>query len=107
MPNRLSYASAVVLQLLANGYRYGFDIMDASGLPGGTVYPALRRLERDGLVRSRWESESTATRAKRPRRRYYEVSKDGAEALTAARKRFPLLQHAPEAVPADAGMEEA
>ena len=107
MLTRLSYASAVVLQLLANGYRYGFDIMDASGLPGGTVYPALRRLERDGLVRSRWEAESTATRAKRPRRRYYEVSTDGAEALDAARKRFPLLQHAPEAVPADPGMEEA
>ena len=36
---------ALILQALDNGYYYGFDIMDVTGLPSGTVYPALRRME--------------------------------------------------------------
>jgi DNA-binding PadR family transcriptional regulator len=88
----LSYAAAVVLHAVSSGLRYGFDIMDASGLPGGTVYPALRRLERAGFVKSKWESLAIATKAKRPRRRYYEISKSGAAALANALKRYPLLR---------------
>jgi DNA-binding PadR family transcriptional regulator len=88
----LSYAAAVVLHAVSSGLRYGFDIMDASGLPGGTVYPALRRLESAGLVKSKWESQAIATKAKRPRRRYYEISKSGGEALANALKRYPLLR---------------
>jgi len=41
----LSYSAAVILQAVANNYQYGFDIMDMTGLPSGTVYPALRRME--------------------------------------------------------------
>src|SRR5688572_19862296 len=41
----LTYSSALVLQAIASGYRYGFDVMDVTGLPSGTVYPALRKLE--------------------------------------------------------------
>ena len=41
----LSYTGLFVLQALAQGYRFGFDIMDVTRLPSGTVYPALRRLE--------------------------------------------------------------
>jgi DNA-binding PadR family transcriptional regulator len=92
---QVSYSTAVVLQLVANGFRHGFDIMEASGLPSGTVYPALRRLERSGLVRSKWEPEAVARKAGRPRRRYYELSRHGLDALGGARKRFPLLQHVP------------
>ena len=40
----ISFSAAVIMQALANGYQYGFDIMDITGLPSGTVYPALRRL---------------------------------------------------------------
>src|SRR4026208_1158980 len=46
----LSYSAAVILQALANGYQYGFDIMDITGLPSGTVYPPLRRLQENGFV---------------------------------------------------------
>jgi DNA-binding PadR family transcriptional regulator len=100
----LSYVAAVVLQAVASGFPYGFDIMDASGLPGGTVYPALRRLERAGFVRSKWESEDIARKAKRPRRRYYSVTEEGDRALQGALERFPLLrQPLPDAtVPAKA-----
>ena len=41
----LTYSSAVILRAVADGYLYGFDIIDMTGEPGGTVYPALRRLE--------------------------------------------------------------
>ena len=44
----LTYSTAVILQAVANGYLYGFDIIDMTGVPGGTVYPALRRLEDAG-----------------------------------------------------------
>lgn len=88
---RLTYASALVLHAVANGYRHGFDIMDASGLPSGTVYPALRRLERSGYVKSKWEADTVAQQAKRPRRRYYEVSRLGRDALSLALQRFRLL----------------
>jgi PadR family transcriptional regulator len=37
----LSYTALFVLQAVAQGYRFGFDIMDVTRLPSGTVYPAL------------------------------------------------------------------
>ena len=52
---RLSYAAVSVLHAIADGVRYGFDVMDRTELPSGTVYPALSRLERDGYVKSHWE----------------------------------------------------
>ena len=45
----LTYPTAAVLLAIESGHRYGFDIMDVTGLPDGTVYPILRRLERLGL----------------------------------------------------------
>jgi hypothetical protein len=32
----LSYTALFVLQALAQGYRFGFDVMDATRLPSGT-----------------------------------------------------------------------
>ena len=80
-PKPLSLSAVAVLDAIARRIRHGFDIMDATGLPSGTVYPILGRLERDGYVRSRWEAQSTAFREKRPPRRYYEVTASGAKAL--------------------------
>ena len=89
----LTYATGVVLQAIAAGYRYGFDIMDASGLPDGTVYPALRRLEAAGMLISHWEEERQAHRDRRPARRYYELTTDGSALLAAERTRYPGLRH--------------
>src|ERR1044072_6306060 len=86
----LSYSASVILQAVANGYRYGFDIMDITGLPSGTVYPALRRLEEMGLVASKWEKQAVAQKEQRPLRKYYEVTRDGKEALAEAVNRYPL-----------------
>ncbi len=41
----LSYGSAAILHAIASGRRFGFDVMEATGLTSGTVYPALERLE--------------------------------------------------------------
>ena len=45
---RITYPIACVLQALASGFHYGFDIMEFTGLPSGTVYPILRRLDEAG-----------------------------------------------------------
>ena len=71
--------------------RYGFDIMDATDLPSGTVYPVLGRLERDGYVRSKWESQVVAQREKRPPRRYYEITAAGARALAESAEHYRTL----------------
>jgi DNA-binding PadR family transcriptional regulator len=88
----LSYTATVILQTLSSGYQYGFDIMDITGLPSGTVYPALRRLEELGFVESKWEKHQIAQRELRPPRKYYEVTGDGESALADAVKRYKLLE---------------
>lgn len=88
----LSHAASAILQAIANGYRYGFDVMDVTGLPSGTIYPALRRLEEMGLVESHWEKEQTARREQRPLRKYYEVTEAGEAALGEAVKRYRFLE---------------
>jgi PadR family transcriptional regulator PadR len=87
----ITYPTTLVLQAVADGVRYGFDIADHTGLQTGTVYPSLRRLDTLGFVRSNWESEKIARREQRPARRYYEITKAGAVALEAALKRFENL----------------
>lgn len=81
---RLSVTAVSVLQSVANGFVYGFDIIDSTGLPSGTVYPALSRLERDGFVKSAWEDEQAARDEGRPARRYYRVTAPGTRALNDA-----------------------
>jgi DNA-binding PadR family transcriptional regulator len=90
---KLTHTSAMILQTISAGYRYGFDIMEATGLPSGTVYPALRRLEQVALIRSQWEKESEAFRKLRPARKYYRLTSPGEQALARAVQRYPLLQH--------------
>ncbi len=95
-PN-LSYAAASILLGVGNGYRYGFDIMDCTGLPSGTVYPALRRLEEARFVSSKWENDTIAQRDQRPARKYFSITRSGEAALEGALKRYPLLERvAPE-----------
>ena len=88
----LSYAATVILQSVSSGYLYGFDIIDITGLPGGTVYPALRRLEETGYLASKWEKQSIAQAEPRPPRKYYELTRAGREALAEAVKRYRLLE---------------
>ena len=88
----LTFATAAILNAVSNGYSFGFDIVDITGMPGGTVYPALRRLEDAGYVSSKWEKERVAKEEARPRRKYYDVTRAGREVLAEAVKRYRLLE---------------
>lgn len=88
---RITYSTALVLQALLHGRHHGFDIMDATGLPSGTVYPILRRLNGEGLVRSRWERDGHARREQRPPRRYYELTIGGTTVAREAATRYRSL----------------
>ena len=88
---RLSITAVSVLRAIADGYQYGFDVIDQTGLPSGTVYPALSRLERDGYVKSAWESEDQAFADGRPARRYYKLTAPGVKALSEAASYYHAL----------------
>jgi PadR family transcriptional regulator len=89
---RLTHITALILQAIDSGIVYGFSIMETTGLPSGTVYPAMRRMEEDQLIRSRWERQAVADREQRPARKYYQLTTAGKAALRISRKRYPLIQ---------------
>lgn len=88
----LSWNATLVLQALTQGHRYGFEIMNATLLPSGTVYPVLRRLEDSTMVESSWEDEDAAHAEGRPARRYYTATETGQAALVVARGRVASQQ---------------
>ncbi|MCH7991957.1 MAG: helix-turn-helix transcriptional regulator [Gemmatimonadetes bacterium] len=85
---RMTQVTALILHAVGAGYRYGFDIMDVTGLASGSVYPALRRLERARLLRGKWEDAPAARRGGRPQRRLYELTKAGEDAAAEATKKL-------------------
>src|SRR6202521_472830 len=89
--SKLSHTAAMILQAIHCGCVYGYSVMETTGLPSGTVYPALRRLERDGLIRSQWEAQSIADAGQRPARKNYKITRSGQATLEASQKRYPLL----------------
>jgi PadR family transcriptional regulator PadR len=80
----------VVAALLAevDGERYGLQLMQDTGLPSGTLYPILVRLERAGWVASRWEEVDPVAEG-RPTRRYYRLTGEGA---VEARREVALMR---------------
>jgi DNA-binding PadR family transcriptional regulator len=75
----------------AHGYAVIADLRERSGgtfdLPEGTVYPALHRLERDGLLEAAWQRGEGGPGGGR-RRKVYAVTSAGAAALAAERSRW-------------------
>lgn len=84
------HLDGMMLALLEDGPRHGYAVIEAlragSGgrfdLPTGTVYPALHRLERAALVRSRWSTAGGR------RRRTYELTAAGRKALADQRTQW-------------------
>ncbi|HSR40947.1 MAG TPA: PadR family transcriptional regulator, partial [Longimicrobiales bacterium] len=103
----LGMSTTRVLASLRDGPLYGLDVVDATGLPSGTVYPTLGRLEKRGLVRARWENPKLAEEEGRPRRRYYRLTADGKEALREALERFREQAAALGVLEPEPGGEEA
>jgi len=88
---KLSHTAALILQAIHAGFVYGFSLMEMTGLPSGTVYPAMRRLERDGISQSQREQQSIGDADPRPLRKYYKLTRAGKTTLEASQKRYPLL----------------
>ena len=88
----LSFGAVSILHAVASGSRFGFDIMQATGLTSGTVYPTLDRLEQHGLLKSHWEDEAAAHAEGRPARRYFNLTGAGATTLREALVRYKTLR---------------
>jgi DNA-binding PadR family transcriptional regulator len=56
----------------------GADIMKTARVSSGTLYPILLRLERVGVLSSRWEDERPQDLG-RPRRRLYRITSSGVQ----------------------------
>ena len=88
----LAFGQISVLHAVADGNRFGFDIIDATGLTSGSVYPTLDKLESLGYLTSHWEDVRAARRDKRPPRRYFDLTAQGAAALAAGLARYKNLK---------------
>ena len=92
--SRITPATIDVLSVLDAGGQptWGLAIIKQSGRPAGSVYPILERLEASGWVTSTWEENDERTG---PRRRYYELTADGATAarstISSFRARAPKV----------------
>lgn len=89
---------------------YGLEIVKASGLEPGTIYPILQRLRGAGWVSDRWEDPESGHTEGRPPRRYYRLTMEGRaraiHALQRSRDRSGLSHLlAPPRYPADPAPE--
>ena len=80
----------LLLSILANGPAHGYAIIESLrarsegtfDLPEGTVYPALHRLENQGLLKSSWSEDSGR------RKRVYQLTPKGQQALNARQEEW-------------------
>ena len=87
-------ASPMVLSILARGESYGYAIIrqvrELSGgkmeWTDGMLYPVLHRLERQRLVRSRWDTSETGRK-----RKYYRLTRKGVNALQRSQNEWGLV----------------
>jgi PadR family transcriptional regulator PadR len=72
---------------------FGLSLIRETGITSGSVYPLLHKMERLGWISSSWE-EIDPVRAGRPPRRYYVLTREGADVavreLSAAAGRLSL-----------------
>jgi PadR family transcriptional regulator, regulatory protein PadR len=73
---------AMALMTDPGGRHWGYDLSKRSGIRSGVLYPTLQRMLDQGLVQDGWE-EQGEVRAKRPPRRYYELTDKGKAELGA------------------------
>jgi PadR family transcriptional regulator PadR len=78
---RMTGRTLQVLRVFADApleEHYGLEVCEEAGLPGGTIYPILARLEKVGWLESAWE-EIDESKAGRRRRRFYKLTPNGIE----------------------------
>ena len=98
--------NTLLLEVISRRPMYGYEICKAVNvktdgyfdLREGSLYPALHRLEREGLLRSFWEKAET-----RRRRKYYEITELGLSGLERKRQEWKQFASAVERVLATFG----
>ena len=73
----LSKEARTLVQTLADTpleWRYGYDLLKATGLKSGTLYPILMRLADRGLLEAKWLEAETLGR---PQRHAYKLTPAG------------------------------
>jgi PadR family transcriptional regulator, regulatory protein PadR len=83
---RRTYALVqVAIALMADPFarHWGYELSKRSGVRSGVMYPALQRMLEQGWLADGWEDQPRAGRAKRPPRRYYELTDTGRSELAA------------------------
>jgi PadR family transcriptional regulator, regulatory protein PadR len=84
-----------VLALIASKPRYGYDLVTALerweplATTEGTLYPLLRRLQREGKVEASWEESAAG-----PPRKYYRLTPLGRDLLERMRTDWAELSEA-------------
>lgn len=90
-------STPLVLAILAEGDSYGYAILKrvrelsdgALEWTDGMLYPVLHRLEKSGMIESRWEKSETGRR-----RKYYTVTGEGMEQLVDERRQWRAVDDA-------------
>jgi transcriptional regulator len=87
----------LVLQILSGSKANGYEIAkrieersdDALRIDHGSLYPALRRLESNGLILAKWGISPTNRKV-----RYYELTSAGRKQIGVERERWRAAVHA-------------
>ena len=91
-----------VLALLSQRDNYAYEIAsrlsDSIGMGEGTIYPLMRRMQADGLVKTYLEESSSG-----PPRKYYQLTRAGHAALAAQRTEWNSFVASVAKVLSDAG----
>ena len=90
------HLDSLLLAVLADGPGHGYELGrrltdrsgGALGVPEGSLYPALHRLERAGAVASAWQVEGGR------RRRVYRLTASGRRAVTQSRREWTAFSAA-------------
>jgi PadR family transcriptional regulator, regulatory protein PadR len=86
----------LLLAILADGPAHGYAVIEALRsrsdglfeLPEGTIYPALHRLENQGLLQSAWSEDSAR------RKRIYQLTPKGRQALASRQDEWKQFSRA-------------
>lgn len=82
----------ILLSTLLEGEKYGYEITkeisrltnDEIQLKEGSLYPALHKLEKEGLAESYWHQPEPG----KPGRKYYRITETGRKAVEEERKKW-------------------
>lgn len=93
--------SVLILSFLAERSMYGYEMLQeaerrsarAFQLKEGTLYPALRQMERAGLIKGAWRESDTGRR-----RKYYSLTSKGRQRAESKRRQWTAISIAMQAL---------